>query len=202
MFSLWKKIFAAIIFVSIALFGINELLKKADGGVGLVTTRFIQKRNEVAGLLKQLASTPDTNLTELGSYEQRRDYLGALNILRGVQNKNDELVGLIGDLVLKTEAVTAEAEKIDEVVLRPQAISALEELQRGNNLMLDYFEFRTQIFQKMNKYYSDFVLTSAATPPDITADMEKIDQYVAEARLAYDSFNKKIDLFDRAAGLK
>jgi hypothetical protein len=198
--SIWKKIFVAIVFAVVVLYGLNELSKQSN--VGLVTPKFIERRNEVAMLLKTLASSPDTNLSELGSYESRRDFVGALNILQGVQKTNDEMVELIEKLVLMTEGVVSEAEKINDVVLRPQAIAALEDLQAGNDYMLQYFKLRGDIFQELNKYYSDFVLKGSASPPDVASDMAQIDAYAANARLAYNTFNEKIDLFDRAAGLK
>ena len=198
--SIWKKIFIAAIFAVVAFYGLNELSKQSN--VGLVTPKFVEKRNEVAILLKTLASSPDTNLSELGGYETRRDFVGALNILQGVRKNNDDFVGLIGELIAKTKDVLKEAEKIDDVVLRPSALSPIVELQKGNEFMLQYFKLRGEIFAQLDTYYSDFVLSGKAVAPDVVADMQRIDQYAANARLAYNTFNEKIDLFDRAAGLK
>ena len=198
--SIWKKIFIAIVFAVVAFYGLNELSKKSN--VGLVTPKFVEKRNEVAVLLKTLASAPDTNLSALGGYEVRRDFVGALSILAGVKESNNNLLALVGELVSKTDEVIKEAEKIDDLVLRPQALSALSDLQKGNEFMQQYFKLRGEIFSRLDTYYSDFVVKGSANPPDVAADMQMIDQYAANARFTYNTFNEKIDLFDRAAGLK
>lgn len=195
-----KKIVVAIILLIIAGYGLIKVLSQAN--VGLVSPRFIERRNDVATLLKKLASTPDADLTSLGVFEQKRDFVGALNELEDATKANNELISLIGTLVSKTDLIMAEAEKINDVILRPQASGAMAELQRGNRLMLDYFKFRGDLFLKLRTYYSDIVIKGSATAPDLAPETQKIDDYIRLAREAYELFNQKIDVFDRAAGLK
>ncbi len=194
------KAFFIIIFIALSFYGVNKILRQTR--VGIVTPKFVEYRNDVAGLLKRLASTPDTDLTKLGSFEQRQDWVGALKALDGSVKVNDELLDMTKLLVSKTDLVLVEAEKIQDVVLRPQAISAVLELQVGNKLMLDYFKARAGIFDKLNKYYSDWVIQGKAEPVDLSSDFANIDDLIKRAREAYKSFNEKIDVFDRAAGLK
>jgi hypothetical protein len=195
-----KKIFVGILLLVIGGYGLYEVLSRSN--IGIVSPRFIDKRNEVAALLKNLASTPDTDLSPLGIFEQKKDYVGALNELENVTKANNDLISLINVLIQKTDAIITEGEKIGDVILRPQALGALAELQRGNRLMLDYFKYRGELFLKLKNYYSDIIIKGSASPPDLSPEVKKIDEHIAGAKSAYELFNQKIDVFDRAAGLK
>lgn len=198
--SVFRNIVIALFFSVIAFYGINELSKQES--VGLVSAKFISERNEVSALMRKLAAASDINLANLEDYEKKNDFVGALNILVEAKNANDKLVDLVNELIIKTDSILIEANKINDVVLRPQAVGAVMDLKKGNDLMSDYFSLRVQIFNKLNVYYSDFVLNGLATIPDIASDMQRIDMYSADARSAYSAFNQKIELFDKAAGLK
>ena len=68
----------------------------------------------------------------------------------------------------------AEAEDINDIILRPQALGALGELQRGNRLMSDYFELRATLFLKLKTYYSDLIIKGEALPPDIKTEARSV----------------------------
>ncbi len=183
-------------------FGFYFFSKTGEITVESLEVGFLAQRSDLAVLLKQLGSIPDLDLSGLTEYEKKEDWTGALSVLADAADKNKQYMELAARIIVKTGDLNKEAEKIESIVLRPQAIDAILDLQNGNSLMRDYLTMRAGIFQRLNKYYSDKALKGGAVPPDFSEDVLKLDDLIAQAQTAYNSFNQKIDLFDKAAGLQ